>query len=109
MEVLFEDAGLQKIAEDESRLKKKYGPQQTKVIQARLAVLRAASNVEELKQLPGRWHSLSSNWAGHWSGDLKHPERLIISATPPPPLNEDGGVDWAKVTSVTVVGIENTH
>lgn len=110
MHVTFDDAKLERLFESESKLRRKYGPQQADKLTNRLAQLRAVGCAADLlPPLPGRWHELSSNWAEHWSGDLVHPERLLIRPAEPVPRKDDGGVDWTAVTAVIVVGIHDTH
>ena len=44
------------------------------------------------------------------SANLDHPYRLIFRpAEEPVPVKEDGGLDWARVTAVVIIGIEDTH
>lgn len=72
--------------------------------------MRAAANLGVLRTLPGRCHELKGNRAGQLSIDLVHPHRLIlVPSGNPRPEKEDGGLDWDKVTAVTIVGIEDTH
>jgi proteic killer suppression protein len=42
--------------------------------------------------------------------NLDHPYRLIFEPFHDPlPQKPDGGMDWTKVSSVTIIGIEDTH
>lgn len=110
MEVYFEDRRLQKLVSSGARLQAKYGQQMASRIKQRLAELEAVDNVADLHSLPGRWHELSANRAGQYSGDLEHPRRLIIEpADQPPPQQRSGGIDWSLVTEVVVVEITDTH
>ncbi len=66
--------------------------------------------MEELRHLPGRCHELIGNRAGQLSLDLDHPYRLIFEpADEPIPQKDDGGLDWTMVTSVVIIGVEDTH
>lgn len=63
-----------------------------------------------LKSLPGRCHELKGNKKGQLSLDLKHPLRLIIEpANIDAEQKEDGGLDWASVTGIMIIDIEDTH
>ena len=44
------------------------------------------------------------------SVDLDGPYRLLFKpANTPVPLREDGGLDWSRVTAITILGITDTH
>jgi hypothetical protein len=65
-----------------------------------------------MRQLPqARCHELrGGSLKGCLSVDLDHPYRLIfVSAHNPKPAKEDGGLDWSKVTAITILGVEDTH
>jgi len=109
MEVEFDDSALQKFAENERKLIRKYGEKCAKKLMRRLNDLRAVDCVPELSRLPGRWHELSADRAGQWASDLEHPLRLIVRPTPPIPRRGDGGIVWREVVRVTVVEIDDYH
>ena len=110
MQIYFEDAKLQKLCNSGREMVKKLGKEPAGRLVVRLAQLEAAENAADLDKLPGRWHPLAADRAGQMSGDLKHPERLIIEPLEPDDVRtDDGGIDWAKVTAVVVVAIANTH
>jgi proteic killer suppression protein len=62
-----------------------------------------------MRNMPGRCHELKGHLAGTLSIDLKHPLRLLFKPEPPPPLKEDGGLDWAQVEAVVICRVEDTH
>lgn len=111
MTVSFDDRKLERQALDPKRAKKELGEQQAKRLLARLADMQAASTLAELKMLhSGRLHPLTGDRLGQLSLDLVHPYRLIfVPDHEPIPRLEDGGLDWSRITSVCVLGIENTH
>lgn len=89
---------------------KTWGDRQAKVLRRRLDQLRAAEDLSVMRNLPGRCHELTADRAGQLSLDLVHPMRLIIEpAEEPRPNKEDGGLDWSRVESIRVLGIEDTH
>ena len=90
---------------------KRFGPLRAKLLKRRLVELGAATSLEDLQALPQvRCHELKGDRKGQLSVDLDHPYRLILEpATNPAPKKRDGGLDWAKVTEITIVGIEDTH
>lgn len=73
--------------------------------------MRACETLEDARTVPGaRCHELKGNRSGQLSVDLEHPYRLLfMCADEPVPRKEDGGLDWAGVTIVEVLGVENTH
>lgn len=64
-----------------------------------------------MRQLPGaRCHELTANLKGKLAVDLDHPYRLLFEpAHNPVPCKHDGGLDWTKVTAITVLEILNYH
>ena len=63
------------------------------------------------KSPPGRCHELTGGKrAGQLSVDLDHPYRLIfLPDHEQVPRLEDGGLDWARVTAIKILGVEDTH
>lgn len=109
MEVTFDDLRLQKLVESREKLVSKFGPASAKKLAVRLAALRAVETVADLRHLPGAWHELTADFAGMWAADVGHPRRLLIRASPPVPMKRDGGVHWAEVRRVSIVGIVDYH
>lgn len=91
-------------------LDKEYG-ENAKTIRYRMAVLRAAPTLAQVSHLrPERRHELSGKRSGEFAIDLKHPFRLIFKPNHDPvPVKEDGGIDLMKVTSITIIGVEDYH
>lgn len=57
-----------------------------------------------------RCHELGGNHKGKLSLDLDGPYRLLIEpVAQPAPEREDGGMDWHQITSIRILGIEDTH
>ncbi len=89
---------------------REFGARRTGRLKLRLNALDSADTLEDLRHAPGRFHELTSNWAGHLSADLDHPYRLIFRPTADPaPIGEHGQLQWDRVTSVTIVAIVDTH
>jgi len=110
MDILFRETKVEKLCNEDSRLKRAYGPRRAELIKARLDALRIAASLEMLRHLPGRLHELKGDRKGQLSLDLDHPYRLIFRPLEePPPVRSDGGLDWARVTAVIVLGVEDTH
>jgi plasmid maintenance system killer protein len=95
---------------DNKRLVRVHNSHRAKLIRRRLDDLRAAPNLEVMRNLPGRCHELRGDRAGQLSIDLDGPYRLLFaSAHNPQPNKPDGGLDWKRVTAILLVGVVNTH
>lgn len=63
-----------------------------------------------MRALPAaRCHELRGNRTGQLAVNLDQPYRLIFTPAPPPPTKPDGGLDWTRVTTIIVLGIEDYH
>jgi plasmid maintenance system killer protein len=111
MVIVFKTAKLRKDCSEEKLLIKKHGSRRAELLKMRLNQIGASNNLEDLKKLPQlRCHELKGDRKGQLSVDLDHPYRLILEpANNPLPKKRDGGLDWAKVTEIMGVGIEDTH
>ena len=110
MDILFKERKLEKQCNRQQELVRAHGARRAQLIRARLDSLKAASNLLEIRNLPGRLHELTGDRKGQLSLDLDHPYRLILQpAHDPVPLNGDGGLDWSRVNAVKILGIQDTH
>ena len=105
----FEDADFAETCRQERELRKRHGVVRAKKIGQRLATLRAAQTLADMRDLPGRCHELHADLARHLTLDLDHPYRLLFRPTGDPGTGAGGGLDWVAVTAVTVIGIVDTH
>lgn len=80
-------------------------------LQQRLMELGAAPCLDDISKLPPpRCHQLKGNRTGQFSVDLDHPYRLIfIPANNPVPEKKDGSLDLARIDSIEIIAIEDTH
>lgn len=111
MEIHFQSKKLRKTCNDFRRLQKEYGQRQAKLIRRRLDELRAANVLAHIRHLPqARCHELHGDRKGQLAVDLKHPYRLIFEPYHDPiPRKQDQGLDWAKVTTILIIGVEDYH
>ena len=111
MVILFQNKKLEKCFNNEKALIKQYGPRQAEKIKKRMVQLDAVKTLADLRKLPQiRAHELTGNLKGKVSIDLVHPYRLLIEpAMKNCPLMEDGGLDWARVTQITILEVRDTH
>ena len=109
MEITFASTKLKKLCID-SKKAAALGPLRARKLRTRLDDIRAAANLEVLKTLPGRLHMLIGDRNEQFSLDLDHPYRLLfVCADDPEPREEDGGLDWKRITAITIIAIEDTH
>ena len=110
MDIIFASRKLRNQCNDHRLTVKTWGMVQAKKLGQRLDDLKAAATLEVMRSLPGRCHEMKGNRAGQLSLDLEHPYRLVFKpANHPISLKEDGGLDWGRVTSVLILGVEDTH
>jgi plasmid maintenance system killer protein len=110
MQILFSSSDDPQDWNDSKRLVHRHGAQRAKLIRRRLDDLRAAPVLEVMRSLPGRCHELQADHKGQLSIDLDGPYRLLFTVgNNPVPVKPDGGWDWKRVTTIVVLGVENTH
>jgi len=111
MVISFSSTRLQKLCNSEKEMRAKLGVRMADKLAQRLSELRAVDILEDLKRLPSaRCHELSQDRAGQLAVDLIHPNRLVFQPDHNPlPIKPDRGLDWAKVTRVTVIEIIDYH
>ena len=84
MQISFADKKLENVYQDQRLLIKIHGPIRAKKINQRLALLRAAETLADIRNFPGRCHELKGDRAGQLALDLDHPYRLILRTRPLP-------------------------
>jgi proteic killer suppression protein len=96
---------------DPTETVKAFGMPIAKRISQRLREFEAAENLEVLRFFPAaNCHELKGQNAGQLSVDISANYRLIIQpADDPPPLKEDGGLDWSAVTEILILDIVDYH
>lgn len=110
MEVLFVSEKVRRALSSHRVLEKDWGKIGAKKIALRLQQLAAAPTLAGLRRLPGRCHELTGDRHGHLAVDVDHPCRLVFRPTAnPTPKKADGGLDWSKVESITVIEIVDYH
>lgn len=113
MDICFASAKLEKECNDERLLNRRHGTVRAAKLRSRLSVLREAKALSELGRPyagPHRCHELNGQRTGQFSVDLDHPYRLVfVSANDPVPTRTEGGLDWARITAIKILGIEDTH
>ncbi|MEX0614153.1 MAG: type II toxin-antitoxin system RelE/ParE family toxin [Pirellulales bacterium] len=111
MEIAFRSRRIEKLCNSAKEMRAKLGERTAKVLQQRLAELKAADTLDDLGKMPGaRCHELAGDRKGQLAVDLVHPKRLVFEPDHhPAPSKADGGLDWQQVTRVLVVEIVDYH
>ena len=111
MDVHFTTKRFEKACSDARVMNRTCGPERAKQLRKRLAQLRAAEVLADMRRLPGaRCHALREDRKGQLSVDLDGPYRLIfVPADEAPPAGSDGMLDWDRVTAVVSIEIVDTH
>ena len=111
MDISFGSSKLQKTCNDSKKARREWGERRAKLVRVRLDDLQAADNLGVMRSIPqARCHELGANRAGQLAVDLDHPYRLIFEpAHDPLPEEEDGGLDWHRVTAITILEITDYH
>ena len=111
MDIAFQARRLERTFNSETGLQTVYGNRMARTIQSRLAVLEAAGTLSEAGDRPAlRLHQLTGGLRGSFAIDLVHPYRLILRPNHSPvPLKDDGGIDIAQVTAITIMEVVDYH
>jgi plasmid maintenance system killer protein len=110
VDIQFRNERFAKECNSAKLLLKTQGEARAKLIRRRLDALRAAVVLDDLRNTPGRLHELKGDRKGQFSMDLDGPYRLLFVASQSPvPARPEGGIDWTRVTAVTILGVEDTH
>ena len=78
MEITFDDNKLEKLANNYKKCQKVMGQQRARLYNIRLGDLTKAKTLEDVRNLPGKYHELKENRKGQWACDLDQPYRLIF-------------------------------
>ena len=111
MQISFINNKLAKLLSSQKETLRTYGPDNGRRILLRLQQMADSASLAELARLPQtRVHELKADRDEQISVDVKHPYRLLLvpdhAETPRKP---DGGLDWTRITKVTVTEIADTH
>ncbi len=110
MEITFTHKKLSKLTNDDRKMLKEFGQIRANILRRRLAQLKDAANLEEVRNLPGNYHELKNDRKGQWGCDLDQPYRLVFTPHEKPiPVNADGQYIWLEIKGVEIVEIINYH
>lgn len=110
MDLTFRTKKLERLANDYRRCQRELGAIRSKLLNIRLNDLKVAETLEDVRQLPGRYHELTGDRKGQWACDLDHPYRLIFEPHENPiPVTPDGNYLWIEIKGVKIVEIIDYH
>ncbi len=110
MKITFTDKKLAKIVINDRLSVKEFGKLRADKIKTRLAQLRFANTLEDVRHLSGKYHELTGNRKGQWACDLDQPYRLVFTPHEIPiPINDDGQYIWLEILGIEVIEIINYH
>ena len=111
MDIAFRTRKLQKTFNAADVLQRSYGARMARAIMMRMAVLKAARNLELVPTTPPeRRHQLVGDRDEQFAVDLVHPYRLVFEANHEPlPRKDDGGIDTEQVTAITLLDVVDYH
>lgn len=111
MDIIFRTRKLARTFNSRSELQRRYGAQQARTIEMRLAVLRNAKTLSVVPTTrPERCHRLKGKRAGQYAVDLVHPHRLVFRAAHESPQRpNDEQLDTRDVTAITILDVIDYH
>ena len=110
MRITFADKKLKKLAEDYSKCQKVLGVIRAKLFLQRLNDLYNAETLEDVRNLPGKYHELIADRKGLWACNLDQPYRLIFEPHENPiPSDEAGRSIWIEIKGVEIIEITDYH
>lgn len=111
MDILFKTTKLRKLCNESKRALREWGSRRAKLVGQRLDELRATEALDNMRFIPNaRCHQLHQDREGQLAVDLDHPCRLIFEpAHNPVPVKDDGGLDWTRITAITVLEVTDYH
>jgi proteic killer suppression protein len=108
--ITFTDKKLEKLSANYNKCRQQIGNRMAKLLVTRLNALRDANTLEDLRNMPGRFHELIGERKGQWSCDLEHPFRLVFKPHENPiPVNGHGQYIWFEISGVEVIEIVDYH
>lgn len=110
MELSFKNNKLEKQLTQPKLMAKAFG-QLARKIDQRMADLKAADTLEDLRKIPGaRCHELTGNRKGELAVDVSGNYRLIFEPGHNPlPKKEDGGLSWMEITAIRILEVDDYH
>lgn len=110
IEIRWTDRKLEKSCQSDRQAQRHWGADQWRLLKRRLASIDAAETLQDLKNVPGRFHPLGADRKQEFSLSLWGQYRLVFIADDDPlPLLDDGGIDQSQVRRVAIKEVVDYH
>lgn len=111
MQIQFKTAKLERLCNTRRDAEKVWGERRTKLVAARLATLRAAARLEDVRHAPGDCHEYRHKKEPELTLDLDGGWRLFFRPLhiPVPMLGDKKSLDWTQVTCVEIMDVRDPH
>ena len=111
VDINFKNRKLEKIFNDEKKLKATYGDVRANLVMRRMAVLKNSRTLTHVPTDRPLWrHQLIGNRKEQFTVDLDGSYRLFFEVNHDPiPRKEDGGIDTDKVSAIRILEIADHH
>lgn len=114
MIIKFKSPKLESFLMNSKKMRGKYGPRATDNFQNQYSFLEIADNLTTYGMVERSCHELKGARKFQLAVDLNESHgrgglRLIFEPIQPIPTKPDGGLDWNKVTGITILKIEDYH
>lgn len=110
MDITFHNKKLLKQSQDYRKCLKEMGKLRADLYMMRLNQLHDADVLDDVRNLPGHFHELTSDRKGQFACDLDQPYRLIFEPHEEPiPTDKDGKCMWLEIKGVEIIEIDNYH
>jgi len=110
IDISWADRKLEKHCSSERAGARRWGIDHWSLMKRRLATLRGAPTLKDMDGAPGRCHPLTANRNGQFAVSLWGQFRLIfVPDHDPVPCLDDGGIDKALVTRISITEVADYH
>jgi proteic killer suppression protein len=110
VKITFRDNKLEKLANDSRKCQIEFGQIRARLFTKRFLDLYNANTLEDVRNLPGRYHELTGDRKGQWACDLDQPYRLIFEPHENPiPADKSGKYIWLEINGVEILKITDYH
>ena len=110
MKIFFANKKLKDELGSQENCKIARGKVMAKKIRLRLQQAFDADCLEDLRNVPGRWHELHENRKGQFAVSLVEPFRMIFAPIGnPTDYIENGSIKWDKILAIEIQEIIDYH